>query len=454
MMYLKTFLCYYLSITSNESGVIMFKTFEQVICFFSERKKFGIKPGLERIKSLLYLLNNPQDKVKAIHIAGTNGKGSTISFLKQALSHNGYKIGIFTSPSLEGLTGHILNDDEKITKIDFIKLLNKIYPAIVQLDDDGNHPTEFEIITALAFSYFVNSVDIALIETGMGGKDDTTNCFQPMLSIITSIDKDHTAFLGNSLTEIATHKAGIIKHKTPIIIGKMEEEARSVVIQTATLNDAPIYEIGKEFTYELVEQSLSHQVFKWNFGIDKPIRCAIKMLGEHQVQNCSLALMGLNLLYKSGYLIDKKNALDAIYKTIIPGRLEVINKDPTIILDGAHNPAGIKAFLKTVNKYFPHSEKHLLFAAFKDKDVKYMLKLLDGEFSNIIVTSFNHDRAWAASQLAKNISGSNIIIENNWRNFISQIDLKLKNEDVQYFITGSLHFIAEVRLYFENKIIL
>lgn len=426
----------------------MFKTFEQVDRFFIERKKYGIKPGLERIKSLLYLLNNPQDKVKAIHVSGTNGKGSTISFLKQSLIHNNYKVGIFTSPSLEGLTGHIFNNDEKITESEFIILLNKIYPEILKLDDDNDHPTEFEIITALAFSYFVNSVDIGLIETGMGGKDDTTNCFQPILSIITSIDKDHTAFLGGSLKEIATHKAGIIKYKTPVVIGQLTEEARSVVLETARVREAPVYELGKQFTYELVEQSLSQQVFKWSFKAKKPIKCTIKMIGEHQVQNCSLALMGLNVLFKSGYNIDLDDTLEAIFKSNVPGRLEVIYENPTVILDGAHNPAGIKTFLKAVDDYFPNSKKHLLFASFKDKDNKQMLNLLKGRFSKITITTFEHERASSTKALIRNISGPNVATESNWINFINHVISKSEDKDEVYFIIGSLHFITEVRKYF------
>lgn len=177
----------------------MFTNFQEIESFFNSRKSLGIKPGLDRIKKLLQLLDNPQDRIQAIHIAGTNGKGSTVHFIKDALQANGYHVGIFTSPSFSGLTGHMFIDNSAIPETKFVKLCNEIYPFIVQLDNENKSPTEFEIITALAFVYFSAHVDIVLVEAGMGGREDTTNCFQPLISIITNVARDHTAFLGNSL---------------------------------------------------------------------------------------------------------------------------------------------------------------------------------------------------------------------------------------------------------------
>lgn len=428
----------------------MFKTFEEVERFFLKRKNLGIKPGLGRIKKLLALLDHPQKKMKAVHIAGTNGKGSTITFMKQALIYNRYKVGIFTSPSLDGLTGHIFLGNQQISEYDFMTILNHIYPFIVKLDHESNHPTEFEIITVIAFCFFANSVDIALIETGMGGKDDTTNCFQPILSVITTIDKDHTAFLGDQLTDIASHKAGIIKCRTPVIVGEMAKEAFQIIKKTAELNKAPLYKMGDQFTYHILEQSLEEQKFNFTFN-DTVLGVRIKMLGNHQIDNCSVALMGLRLLNNSNFPIEFHTALKGMYETIIPGRLEVIWTNPTVILDGAHNPAGIKSFLNTVDHMYTNTKKELLFAAFKDKDTKQMLSLLTDHFSKITVTSFNHDRASSTRLLAKEIHNSDIMIEDDWKSYIDRLLLEGKGSNRHFFITGSLYFIALVKLYFENK---
>lgn len=432
-----------------KSGVLMFKSFAQVEMFFIERKKYGVKPGLTRIKTLLHLLGNPQDKIKAVHIAGTNGKGSTMSFLNQALIYNQHQVGVFTSPSIDGLTGHIFINDEKISEEEFIKAMNKIYSAITILDNENNHPTEFEVITALAFYYFVDSVDIALIETGMGGRDDTTNCFQPILSIITSIDKDHTEFLGENLSQIASHKAGIIKEKIPVICGEMNKEAYLLINQVAKSKQAPFYQIERQFSFEILMTSMQRQKFNWRFSHHQSIEVKIQTIGKHQIHNCSLALMALKLIKNSHLPLDNTLILKGIASAKIPGRFEVIHENPRIILDGAHNPAGIKSFVKTVDSHFGSVDKHLIFGAFKDKDINQMLNLLTGHFSKITLTSFDHPRAASVDWLLKNISIEEIKIESDWHSLLDKIRLNSHQKNSYYFFTGSLNFIAQVRSYFD-----
>lgn len=425
----------------------MFTTHEQIITFFNERKKYGIKPGLDRINRLLDLLGRPQDNMKAIHVAGTNGKGSTINYLKNALIHNGYKIGVYSSPSLEGLTGHIFCNDHKITDEEFIHLLNIMYPAICELDQSGDYPTEYEILTALAFMYFANHVDIALIETAMGGREDTTNCFQPILSMITNIDKDHTTFLGETIKEIAYHKAGIIKENIPVIVGDMSEEAFTVIQAEAANKHAEIYRLHEDFNYLTVQQICDKQTFTWFDQQNKSIEMSIQMYGEHQVKNSVLAMMCIQLLIKLGHVIDTQKALDGLEKTIVPGRFEIIQEKPTIILDGAHNPAGMLSFLDTVNKNYQNVDKHLIFAGFKDKELQKMLELAQTEFMTITLTSFEHPRAAKAKDLSHLIHLKRKYMVEDWREVIDQIHHHSVNENAHYFITGSLNFIAMVRQY-------
>lgn len=432
-----------------ESGAMMDKELSELQLFFDKRKKYGIKPGLERINKLLYLVDNPEKEMKAIHIAGTNGKGSTLSYLKNALLKNGYKVGIFTSPSLEGITGHILRNNEKIPSRIFKLLLDQIAPMIQLLDDEENHPTEFEIITVIAYLYFKDYVDIALIEAGMGGKEDTTNCFMPILSIITNVDLDHTAYLGNTIEEVASHKAGIIKKSVPIITGETKETALRVIREEATGKKAPIYELHKQFNYTQIKtlSKCQHAHFEFK-GEEYPLH--LKSFGEHQVKNATVALMALKLLNENGFLLNIEEVLKGINGTQVAGRFEIMRNEPTIIIDAAHNPAGIKAFIQAVETNYTNRSKHLLFAAFKDKDTEKMLHSLLPYFEKITITTFDHPRAFGHEELLLLENQFSVSYQSNWKEVIENVVVNSRREEV-YFITGSMHFIGMVRQYLINE---
>lgn len=425
----------------------MFKNIQQVNEFFASRKKFGIKPGLDRIHRLLDLLDNPQHSIHAIHVAGTNGKGSTINFLKDALMYNNYQVGVFTSPSLAGLTGHILIDNQPIPEKVLIALLNDIHPIIEQLDCESEHPTEFEILTAIMFVYFSKHVDIALIETGMGGREDTTNCFIPILSIITNVARDHMGFLGNSIKEIACHKAGIIKRQIPVIVGEMKEDAAIVIKQEAALNKAPLLRLGNDFTIIPIKQKATKQYFEWQQGLNK-LNVMLSMYGEHQQKNAALAIMALATMQKQGYAIAWDKALEGIQQSQIPGRFELVQENPDVIIDGAHNVAGVQLFIKTVLNNFPDKERHLVFAGFHDKELEKMLMLLSKYFKTVTITTFNHPRAQDAELLFTSAHIENKVLDRDWLHAIEKIKHST-NDNRCFFITGSLHFIGEVRKCFK-----
>ncbi|MGP4108418.1 bifunctional folylpolyglutamate synthase/dihydrofolate synthase [Virgibacillus sp. L01] len=420
----------------------MFEHFQQVEEFFESRKKYGMKPGLDRIHKLLKLLDNPQKKIQAIHVAGTNGKGSTVQYIKNALISNNIYVGIFTSPSLNGLTGHIFKNNDIISEMEFTEMINEIHPFVQRLDAENDHPTEFEIITAVAFLYFKKYADIALIEAGMGGREDTTNCFDPILSIITNVEEDHIAFLGESLKSIAYHKAGIIKENTPVVIGEMSDEAMSVISEEASLEDAPLYQLEKEFDYSILHEVSGYQTFNWVSNEDK-FKVSIQTNGKYQVKNASLAIMALKLLESNGFILNLDKSLNGFYQTKIPGRFEMVQTNPVVVLDGAHNPAGVRAFTDTMTSIYKNREKHLIFAAFKDKDLTYMLHYLSNHFSSITLTTFKHPRAASVEQLQSVINHPNVRVNQDWMNVIEEI--QNKNNHVCYFVTGSLHFIANVR---------
>ncbi|WP_404453270.1 bifunctional folylpolyglutamate synthase/dihydrofolate synthase [Virgibacillus necropolis] len=420
----------------------MFNNFMEVETYFNERKAFGIKPGLDRIKTLLQLLDNPERKTQGIHVAGTNGKGSTIQYIKNALIQNNYKVGVFVSPSSSGLTGHIFINEQPIQKETFVRLLNVMYPVIAKLDEKNEHPTEFEIITVLAFLYFADSVDFALIETGMGGREDTTNCFVPMLSIITNVSRDHMTFLGDSVQKIASHKAGIMKYKTPAIIGPMSNEAMQVIEQEAATNKVNLSRFGQEF--QIFECHDTH--FCWKNRLYNKLDVSLQMLGKHQQINAALAIMAIVKLTELGTSIDLDLAVNGVENTQVPGRFEIIHRKPQIIVDGAHNEAGIQAFIDAVKTVDHAQKKHIIFAAFKDKDIPVMLKLLQEKFETITLTTFDHPRAATLVELAKYVNHRNTVLAENWKEVIDTT-LYSSKQDTDFFVTGSLDFISKVKNY-------
>lgn len=422
----------------------MFNTFKEAEAFFSNRGAYGIKPGLERVHALLDAAGNPEGGIKAIHIAGTNGKGSTASFLIDGLTANGYKTGFFTSPSFSGLTGHIFIDKKPVSEEVFVELLNRLLPAIEELDKKQMHPTEFEIITVLAMIHLAEHAEISVIEAGMGGRLDTTNCFDPILSIITNVAVDHAAFLGNTIIEIADHKAGIIKRDRPVIAGEMTEEAFAVVREVATEKKAPIFHYGDKFT---VKRCNSDR-FVWKSG-GKEYEVALGMKGVHQMHNASLALAALVLLDEVGESINMETAVQAFANTAVPGRFEQLHSSPDIIVDGAHNPDGTKTFIDTVKNFTGKQKRHFIFSAFEDKDINQMLDLLQEEFDDITIVPFDHPRALSQDEAEGLAKERGLKWKSDWHKVMDEALSSPQDECT--FITGSLNFILSVRAYILSK---
>lgn len=413
-------------------------SYQEIIQFFSERKIIGIKPGLERMHTLLKLIGNPERKIRAIHVAGTNGKGSTIHYIRDSLIANGYQTGVFTSPSLTGLEGHIYANGQPVSKAEFTQLFHRVYPAIQQMDSDMP-PTEFEILTAMAFLYFAENSDIAIIESGMGGRFDTTNVITPIISIITNIELDHRSFLGNTIKEIAFHKAGIIKKQVPMIVGEVKGEALQVIKEEAATKGAPVYQLHSDFSYEKIN---GDGCIEWFNEEGKKVCLCIAMAGEHQLKNVAVAWTAIEWLMNIyQYPLDERKAIEALKQTVIPGRFEIFRQKPLVILDVAHNPAGIRALIQTLKKY-DGLRKHVLFSAFKDKDYEQMITLLEDYFSEITVTTFDHPRALSKEDISKLANNRNITVLENWKEGLS-----FRQKSDVYVVTGSFAFIENVRNY-------
>lgn len=432
----------------------MFEKFNEVENFFNERKAYGIKPGLERMFYMLKNMKHPEKAIKAIHIAGTNGKGSTAEFIKSGLIENDYRVGLFTSPSFHGLCGHIFINNKMISESDFIKLLNELYPIIEELDDLEQYPTEFEIITVIGFLYFNRFADISIIEAGMGGRGDTTNCFIPILSIITSISLDHTQFLGNTIEKIAYHKAGIIKFERPVIVGDLQKSVLKVIEDEATGQHSKVYKLNREFCYELISLNEQKQVFNWKFDNNDFASenvVEIQLKGLHQLNNASLAVATLTLLKNAGIKLDDTKYLRGMALAKLPGRFEVISKHPSIVLDGAHNPDGIVKFVDAAKKYSRLEDRHVLFACFKDKDMNSMLEQMNNQFTSVTIANFNHPRSYSDEGLIAKANELNYNYELNWKSVIDRAFQEKDNHESRLFITGSLHFILQVRNYINSN---
>lgn len=423
----------------------MFENMKEIESFFSSRMSAGIKPGLARMKKMLAYVGHPEKKIDFIHVTGTNGKGSTIQFIKQGLLANNIDVGVFTSPSLNGLLGHITINNQVISGEDFITHVNKLMPKIKEMDKNNESPTEFEIITTVAFMHFSQNVSLALIEAGMGGRGDTTNCIFPLLSIITNVSIDHTNFLGTTLEAITNEKAGIIKEKIPVIIGSKNPKVSSILREQAKLKRAPFLRLGEQFRIDHVRDQ---DLLTYDLYIkDKKYELSLEAGGIFQVQNSALALVALLELKKLGFPINLRRAITAFAQLRIPGRFETIQTNPKIIVDGAHNVSAVKAFIETINHRLPKNHKKLIFSAFKDKQIPAMLLELSSVFDDIILTSFDHPRAASLKDLNTISETLGLRAKTLPLEAILPKILKEQNEKT-YVFTGSIHFINIIQRYF------
>lgn len=422
--------------------------YEEAMEYIKKIGNFGSNYGLERTERLLDILGNPHKKIKCIHVAGTNGKGSTTSIITSILMEEGFKVGMYTSPYLEEFEERIQINRENIKKEELAFYMRDVKKAVDEVIKEGySHPTEFEIITCLMFLYFyVKKVDYAVIEVGLGGRLDSTNVIKPLVSVIASISLDHTNILGSSLKEIAREKGGIIKEDIPLVLYPQEEEALNELKNIAEEKNSKIYEVKKDDgeLLDIIKERDYYQKIKIKGELDI-YYLNLKLLGEHQILNCALAVKTVEVLSKlEGFKINnlKKGVENAKWK----GRLEVLNKKPTVVIDGAHNIQGIKSLTRNVTKYFKYNNLYLLIGILADKQVEEMINEIAPLSKKIIALTPNSDRAELSSELKKEIEKVN----NNVESFESYEDafksiLKVAKEEDLILVTGSLYMIGEMR---------
>ncbi|CAH0346343.1 folylpolyglutamate synthase/dihydrofolate synthase family protein [Bacillus sp. CECT 9360] len=411
--------------------------------------QLGMDFGLTRMETLLTCLDNPHHHMKFVHIAGSNGKGSTLNYLKEILQAEGIRTGAFTSPYLESVNEQLSINQSMISDREFISLFNQVHNAVEAMDRSGNGPTQFEILTAMAFLYFKQKeADIVLLETGLGGRLDSTNVVTPVLSIITSISLEHTGILGQSMEEIAREKAGIIKKEVPVISGAAEQ----AIQDKAVAENARLYQLNKDFFIENLGSEGSMQRFSYHFERYTLDEIELGMLGKHQAENASLALTAILLMNeRQQYSIREESIRKGLRHAVWSARFELVSKQPLIVLDGAHNPAGMSALIETLQNYYPDKGFRFVFAALKDKNYQEMIAALDQKAENIIFTEFPHERAAAAELLYECSKTENIRVMKDWQ---EAIDHSLGNEmdNEVLIITGSLYFLSLARPYLIEKL--
>ncbi|AVQ35997.1 bifunctional folylpolyglutamate synthase/dihydrofolate synthase [Staphylococcus kloosii] len=404
-----------------------------------ERNKFGIKPGVKRMQWMLAKLNNPQLKINGIHVGGTNGKGSTVAYIRSALVNNGYQVGTFTSPFIEtfneriSLNGQPISDDELVNLVEIVKPVSEALEA----ETDLGTATEFEIITTMMFVYFgeLNPVDFVIVEAGLGVKNDSTNVFNPILTVLTSIGLDHTDILGDSYVDIAKDKGAIVKSNTPIIYAVKNDEALKVIRHNAKVNDAKAIELDRDITVVSEGDEFTYR-YK-NYELET---LALNMLGEHQKENAALAITALLELNEEGSVdLDFNKMIDGIESVNWSGRIERVKDQPLMIIDGAHNNESVEALIETIKDYYHLEQVDILFSAVKGKPVNEMLEQLMPITQNLYITEFDFPRAMTKEDISEEIDFGQKELVDDYASFIENYD------GHALIITGSLYFISEVK---------
>ncbi|WOT14502.1 folylpolyglutamate synthase/dihydrofolate synthase family protein [Streptococcus anginosus] len=408
--------------------------------------------GLERVRRLLALRGNPHLQISVIHIADTNGKGSTIAHLRQLLQVKKLCIGTFTSPYLLNYNEQIAINGLPISDEDFYSLLQSYQELLKKQVDDTvlQAITEFEIITALAYDYFCQQeVDVVIMEVGLGGLLDSTNVCRPDLTAITTIGLDHMAILGTTLADIAVQKAGIIKERVPVVTGKISSEALAVIHTIAQQRQASHVRYGKDYQVESVQRLAEGEKFRFSNAFRQKEDYQSVLLGVHQVENAGLALeLCDQYCYLKGLpLLSENEVRRALKRTYWPARLEKISNAPLILLDGAHNPHAMKALIASLESYFPDYQKTILFTCIQTKALDEMVALLKTvSKSQLFLTTFEDSKSFSTEEM-QGLAKREKLKYVEWLPYLEQYKKVKHGEKELLLITGSLYFLADVRKY-------
>ncbi len=352
--------------------------------------------NLDRMRDLMHLLGDPQETYPVIHIAGTKGKGSVAALCASALHAAGYRVGLYTSPHLQDFAERMQVDGAPIPHAGLAALVDEIKSDVAQVP----YITTFELTTALAFLHFARqNVDAAVLEVGLGGRLDATNIVTPRVSVITSLSLDHTAVLGDTLTDISGEKAGIIKPGRPVVSAPQDDEALVVLERIAAERRAPLILVGRDLAFTSLDHSLDGQHVRVSTPGDEPVILGIPLLGSHQAENAAVAYAALQVFQREGLLLETAHIQKGFAQAKWPGRFEVVRSNPPLVLDSAHNRYSAGKLRQTLDEYFPGWPVILIFGASEDKNVADMLTELAPRLERVVLTQAEHPRALEPEKL-------------------------------------------------------
>ncbi|WP_366924079.1 bifunctional folylpolyglutamate synthase/dihydrofolate synthase [Metallumcola ferriviriculae] len=422
--------------------------YQEAIEFLHDLTKFGFNFGLDRIKTLLELLGSPHQELKTVHIGGTNGKGSTAAMTTSILKAAGKSTGLYTSPHLDSYRERIQINGEMISESEMAGLLTEVRPHLEEMVVAGHeHPTEFEVITAVALLYFkLNNVDVALVEVGLGGLIDSTNVVNPLVSVITNVGMDHMDYLGNSLDEITRIKAGIIRKGTTLVTAAVKPEVLSVIEEICEEKQSPLIRVGRDVTLVYGKHSLAGQHFSISTGNRSYDSLELPLLGRHQVTNAAMAVAIIEELGRQGFDIPSWAVSEGLRQVRWPARLELIAGHPPVLVDAAHNFDGALTLAGALRDYFPEEKIVLLIGMLADKEREKVLGVLAPLAEKIVITKPNSPRAGRWQQMGEEARRytQQVVIEEN---IAQAANLAIQAAGTTHLlcITGSFYMVAEVR---------
>lgn len=422
--------------------------YQEALKYISSVNWKGSRPGLERITELMNKLGNPQDKLKFIHIAGTNGKGSVAAFTSNILRESGYKVGLFISPFIEVFNERMQINDQNISDAELAEIVEYIKPFADEMQD---LPTEFELNTAIALIYFSrNNCDIVVFEVGMGGEFDATNIIKsPEVAVITSIGLDHVEYLGDTVEKIAATKSGIIKPGCDVVLYKQSQNIIDIINKRCMEVNASLHVTNPDALH-LLDADIDQQEFKTaEYG-----KLVIHLTASYQKNNLAVVLLIADLLKKKGYHIDNESIKRGLAQTYWPGRFEVLQKNPVFLVDGAHNPQGIEATASSLKAAFENKKIIFVFGVLADKDYNAMLDTIAPLAKCIMCVSPENSRALSANDLANEVSKRNIpaIICETIQKGVDEA-LSMAQADGVVCAIGSLYMVGDIKSYYKSKYI-
>ncbi len=427
--------------------------YEQCLVYLDQIQNLGIKFGLDNVRTILSSLNDPQNQYPAIHIAGTNGKGSVCAMLSQILMEHGHRPGLFTSPHLVTVRERIRIAGDPIPEEDFSRHLSRLREVVEELIVSKfllSPPTYFEILSCLAFLHFAEErVDIAILEVGMGGRYDATNVVTPVVSAITTISPEHQKFLGETQSEIASEKAGIIKPGIPLVCGVEEKVAHTTIRDRAKELSAPFFAVFSDGRCLRKEKNEQNFRFKYTCGKDK-YNYLPSLLGEHQGKNAAIAIAVARQMSKNWRRLDQSRIIRGIETAKWPGRLEVVSERPFVLVDGAHNVEGAKALSKYVQEFIS-LPCVLVFAVMRDKNIQKLSEILFPLAHTVVCTRFPYFKAASPEDIQRQASRfqGRIVFQPDVPQAV-QTALRAASPDGVVLVAGSLFLVGEIKKIFDS----